>query len=333
MKMDNYVNGNSKRIGSSVSIQSNDDVIMSGIYVDSDDAVIKAKRHASNTKKVAGTTSAAAVASTIDAKGITRNVSSVTLVIDTRERENSIMQAFSIDNKVTCTVESLPIGDFLWHGYIQNNDNPMILDCIIERKTCADFLSSIKDGRYNEQKNRLVNSKVRTIIYLVEGISLTAVTTKHGGVTPFMGLRKAICDTMVQYDIRVIRSRGLDHTIHLLQAMHRQVMRRYLTSSNHLSYIPSQTFIQRATKRPPNRVGQMFSHMMLQVPGCASSAVIAITTEYKSFYELFQYFNDESDDSKAKISKIANICRSTGTHKRIGDKVAKSLHLLFTADF
>jgi crossover junction endonuclease MUS81 len=44
---------------------------------------------------------------------------------------------------------------------------------IIERKTLADLLASIKDGRYVEQSYRLVNTSIipmRSIFYLVEGM-------------------------------------------------------------------------------------------------------------------------------------------------------------------
>ncbi len=60
--------------------------------------------------------------------------------------------------------ENLPIGDI-----IISNECEDIL--IIERKTVHDLLSSIKDGRYEEQSYRLNGNKVHNhnIIYLVEG--------------------------------------------------------------------------------------------------------------------------------------------------------------------
>lgn len=94
-------------------------------------------------------------------------------------------------------------------------------------------------------------------------MSLASTTAKYGGESPFTALRKAICDTQVQSDIRVIRSRGLDHAMELLRAIHPQVIRRSLVVSNRLNYIPRDTFVHRATKRPHNKVGQMLGHMLL----------------------------------------------------------------------
>jgi crossover junction endonuclease MUS81 len=60
--------------------------------------------------------------------------------------------------------ENLPIGDII----ISNNNEDVL---IIERKSVSDLLSSIKDGRYEEQSYRLKGNPVHNhnVIYLVEG--------------------------------------------------------------------------------------------------------------------------------------------------------------------
>lgn len=69
-----------------------------------------------------------------------------------------------------CTVVSravLPLGDVL----VQTNEGKDVL--IIERKTFSDLLSSIKDGRYEEQSYRLLNSSgfpPHSVFYLLEGM-------------------------------------------------------------------------------------------------------------------------------------------------------------------
>lgn len=68
---------------------------------------------------------------------------------------------------VDLSKEVLPIGDVL----IQTNEGKDVL--IIERKTFADLLSSIKDGRYEEQSYRLLNSSgfpPHSVFYLLEGM-------------------------------------------------------------------------------------------------------------------------------------------------------------------
>jgi ERCC4-type nuclease len=61
----------------------------------------------------------------------------------------------------------LPLGDI----YFKTNDDVDVL--LIERKSFSDLLSSIKDGRYEEQSYRLIHSSgfpPHNIFYLIEGM-------------------------------------------------------------------------------------------------------------------------------------------------------------------
>ncbi|CAE7785586.1 Mus81, partial [Symbiodinium microadriaticum] len=58
----------------------------------------------------------------------------------------------------------------------------VVLDCIVERKTVLDLASSIVDGRYEEQKQRLSSCGVQHVVYLVEGVSLNPQGLGRGGL-------------------------------------------------------------------------------------------------------------------------------------------------------
>jgi ERCC4-type nuclease len=69
--------------------------------------------------------------------------------------------------KIIVIQQDLPIGDMI----IQKDDETTLI--IIERKSFSDLLSSIKDGRYEEQSHRLLNTSElppHSIIYLLEGM-------------------------------------------------------------------------------------------------------------------------------------------------------------------
>jgi ERCC4-type nuclease len=92
------------------------------------------------------------------------------LVIDCREKEllKQINQQVLFTppfKKIEVTSENLPIGDILIKD---DSDNDLL---IIERKTIPDLLSSIKDGRYEEQSYRLngMEHHNHNIMYLIEG--------------------------------------------------------------------------------------------------------------------------------------------------------------------
>jgi crossover junction endonuclease MUS81 len=90
--------------------------------------------------------------------------------VDSREKDLVSKMSFYISTIPTfrnlkVMTESLPIGDII----ISGNNNEDIL--ILERKTIVDLLSSIKDGRYEEQSYRLNGTPLHNhnIIYVIEG--------------------------------------------------------------------------------------------------------------------------------------------------------------------
>ena len=89
--------------------------------------------------------------------------------IDTREQElltiiNKLILFVPIFKQLKITAENLPLGDIIISDEKEEN-------IIIERKTINDLLSSIKDGRYEEQSYRLngLDHHNHNIIYLIEG--------------------------------------------------------------------------------------------------------------------------------------------------------------------
>ena len=57
---------------------------------------------------------------------------------------------------------------FLKNFYCSFQKNEIVLPFIIERKRMDDLASSIKDGRFREQKFRLKQTGFKNLIYLVE---------------------------------------------------------------------------------------------------------------------------------------------------------------------
>ena len=56
---------------------------------------------------------------------------------------------------LTLQTRQLPVGDALWIARHKDLRHEYVLDFIVERKRVDDLWSSIKDGRYKQQKLRL----------------------------------------------------------------------------------------------------------------------------------------------------------------------------------
>ena len=87
--------------------------------------------------------------------------------------------------QLTITSKPLPIGDVIIKSIMKSRNSENMEteteteELIIERKSISDLLSSIKDGRYEEQSYRLNGSQMHNhnIIYLIEG----SILTQSGG--------------------------------------------------------------------------------------------------------------------------------------------------------
>ncbi|ELA41963.1 uncharacterized protein VICG_00980 [Vittaforma corneae ATCC 50505] len=93
----------------------------------------------------------------------------IQIVIDSREKKNNRDRAFfqgHFSSKgIPNQTRYLNVGDFIWLK------NERVVDVIVERKQTSDFVSSISDGRFREQKNRLKNMGF-TVFYLVENMKV-----------------------------------------------------------------------------------------------------------------------------------------------------------------
>jgi len=90
------------------------------------------------------------------------------IIVD--EREASLYELLTKqprdDKKPKIEKRVIPLGDILF-----TNDDESVTYQVIERKSVADLLASVKDGRYAEQSYRLSNcfSNKHNILYLIEG--------------------------------------------------------------------------------------------------------------------------------------------------------------------
>jgi len=103
----------------------------------------------------------------------------INIKIDNRENNLfSILKDRDLDiynDKINIIKEQLDIGDI----HISFNFNDISYLYIYERKTYNDLLSSIKDGRYKEQKTRLKTSTANSINYIIEGDNITSTKNKN----------------------------------------------------------------------------------------------------------------------------------------------------------
>lgn len=140
-------------------------------------------------------------------------------------RETKLIELFNASS-IQYKTEQLPIGDIIIR-YIHNDTT---YEIILERKCVTDMVASIKDGRYKEQKLRLlaerhasdVIKKVK-IAYLVEGLA-----TECRNVQDKVMLLGSVISSIFRDDIPVLRTVSLQETSELITRLHERLIKDFL---------------------------------------------------------------------------------------------------------
>lgn len=111
-----------------------------------------------------------------------RGTYDVVLVLDMRE--NKTRQYAAVQERdwmlerlytkgIRAETKVMELGDFCWIAKPKSSNGPVdeiVLDFVVERKALDDLKMSIHEGRFEEQKFRMVNSGVNNVIYVIEGM-------------------------------------------------------------------------------------------------------------------------------------------------------------------
>ena len=130
----------------------------------------------------------------------------MTILIDTRERELII--------KLGSPTKSLPVGD-IWIGL--SGEVLQLGGIIAERKTVADLEASIMDGRYREQRTRLLSHcqlNGYRPLYIIEG-----ELDRINGRLSKQALRKFLARLTLRYGVSVLQTESVQDTANLCTAL------------------------------------------------------------------------------------------------------------------
>lgn len=126
------------------------------------------------------------------------------LVVDSREAR--LAEALKVLG-VAHTMAGLDVGDFM----IQNEAGEPLL--VAERKSLADFAASNADGRYREQRARLmaVRGSGVAVVYILEGAWSPSEDQMYGR-TPEKQLKRLVTRLVLRYGMPVIHTQGIQDT-------------------------------------------------------------------------------------------------------------------------
>lgn len=218
------------------------------------------------------------------------------LYIDSREHQ--LISLFS-ETDIQIETKQLDIGDILI-----TDDNDQVY-CIIERKTIKDMLASVKDGRYKEQKLRLLsNFNKKHIIYLIEDFySFEGLNNKS--------IESTIIHSLFRDELKYIFSRNLKDTFYVIQCIYARIQAHpeyfMLTESgsgagdggigNSGGGYFSLHSIKKSNSDCPETINKA---LYCQIPGVSSQSAGALYNHYGSFAEMIIALKELSCEDKMK---------------------------------
>ncbi|XP_063699628.1 crossover junction endonuclease MUS81 [Culicoides brevitarsis] len=237
-------------------------------------------------------------------------------------------------------VRRLSVGDFLW---IAKNESgkELVLPFIVERKRKDDLASSIKDGRYYEQKYRLKNCGLSNVVYLIESIGNG--NEQHLGM-PVQNLIQATVNTRIQSNFQVKFTENNPHSmmyLHTMTEFLKKIYREKLLvsclkadlekkeKSATMEYLMEfEEFNKASTKKGDPTVQEIFVKQLLQLKGLSVDKAIAIVEVYPTPKSL-QIAYKNCFLTKDAENLLADIVHGP-LRKPIGPAISKTLHQLYT---
>ena len=240
------------------------------------------------------------------------------IIID--ERESTIyekclqIQQSQTPPLTTIAIEKqvLPIGDIL----LKTDDGQQTV-AIIERKTVADLLASIKDGRYAEQSYRLANQAecpLHNIVYLIEGFPTHAdkrlVLASMTSIGFFKGFSVARTGSA---------SETAEWIIWTADKIERSFQKREVLAYRATSDVAptSQQYCSVVKKVKKDNITQenIGEIILCQIPGISSVSAIAIMSQFRSLVHLLESLKENPAcldqiqyESNGKMRRISKAC-------------------------
>lgn len=227
-------------------------------------------------------------------------MTSLEIIIDNRETSlyNNMIDRDLDKYQINISKKQLDIGDI----HIVFNENIYIY----ERKTMADLISSIKDGRYKEQKLRLLTSSSNNINYIIEGTDIIASNNNHNQEL----LTSIYYNSIYRDNINVFFTKNINDTVTFLLLLSTKIIKKPENFNKTTKQQLSTDYIDNCkikTKKIDNIDKETCYLLQLsQIPGISKQIAKNIKDIYPTMNILLKTLNDNENPSKL-LMQISNI--------------------------
>jgi DNA excision repair protein ERCC-4 len=223
------------------------------------------------------------------------------VVID--DREHALCAATDMVFEKT----RLDVGDVL----VYNELGAVVL--AIERKTVADLTSSLRDGRFFDQRSRLIEAfGYERVVYVVEG------TAELFGMPAEAGALMAL---QFRDRVTVVRTTCVKGTAHAVEKMASLVISDRLTQRP-CPHTDGSVHIK-ARRMPTDSATVSFVAMLCVIPGVSKSKAIVVQTEFGTLKALCDSVFEDAASATERLTELR--CGKMRFGTVLAKKVVQSL--------
>lgn len=222
------------------------------------------------------------------------------LIIDSREKQlfNSIKERDLDNYKDFIEIEStnLELGDIK----IIRQDN---FELIFERKTLSDLNQSINDGRYKEQKNRLLsNYNSNLITYIIEGDDILKSINRND-----KRISSVYLHSLYRDNIKILFTKNTFETTNLILTLCTKIIDKPNDFTNTKKETDYTDIVKIKSKKISNITpDNCFILQLCQIPNISSTIAKNIVSKYSNIKELLTSL-DNCDCYENKIKLLQEI--------------------------
>jgi crossover junction endonuclease MUS81 len=198
------------------------------------------------------------------------------------------------------TIKRLDLGDF-----IITQDDKIIV--VIERKTLSDLVSSIKDGRYKSQKQRLLELKNKCpeckIIYLFEEF-ITFSTSNNFKQLMITSIKSAFINTIFRDDLTIVTTTDTNDSLNFLLYTLQQFKscpEKYMKNKNVEMNIEMNIEMksnQICLKKKKISHNDILLHQLACIPGIGLQQANSILKRFDNIHNMKDLINELEKNSK-----------------------------------
>ena len=234
------------------------------------------------------------------------------LLLEIDYRERHIIDLFnSLKNDINIKVCNLIIGDFV----IKNKDDILF---VIERKSIKDLCASITDGRFSEQKSRLLESikDPNKISYIIEGAKNNICMHGKTADVSIKSINSSIINLIFKHEYKVIFTESKQDTVDNIIMLYTKIKESKLDIN--LNVQPMK-IIKKSSKINDN----IFSNMLSVIPGVSIRVAMKIHEEYKSINNLVIAYNLIED---IQVKKLMLSTIQVTDNRKIGKAISEKIY-------